>query len=369
MTEVTALPVVHRRSAIEAFSCPRRYKALYIDGVPDESDPARRGSAFHAVAHRYIEALRARKVESDLELAKLALTMGLAETITPPHLAHEVSDLFWRWAESFELDLNALLVVEERQTDDKGHTWKPDLVYAHDDLLEIKDWKSNFALWSESHAAKTFQAKFYCWQARKLWPGFSRYRIVFVFVRYGVEVAAEFDVPELEYFESSVEGIVAAIRRAGDTNDFPAIPGESCGVCALTCDVAQHPERVPLQLVTQASAEFALGVKLAMTAALRGIDAALNTYCAEHGPVAVNGMEIAHRPTEKMEFPAAGVYEVLHAAEIPPKFTVSKSALRSYLTTKKFSHVREPLEALAKVTPGNKFSVKRVGDIAEEREE
>lgn len=364
-----ALPVVHRRSAIEAFACPRRYKALYIDGVPDASDPARRGSAFHAAAHRYIEALRARKQTSDLELAQLALTHGLAETITPPHLAHEVTDLFWRWAESFELDLDALLVAEKRQQDEEGYSWTPDLVYAHDDVLEIRDWKTHHAIWSESQAAAEFQARWYCWQARKLWPGFDRYRIVFVFVRYGVEVAAEFDVPELEYFETSVEGIVAAIRRAHETDDFPAIPGESCSYCTLTCDVAEHPERVPLRLISRVSAERALGLKLAMTAALRTIDEALRGYCQEHGPVTCNGMEIAHRPTEKREYPAAGVYDVLHAAEIPPKFSVSKSALRSYLTTRKFSHVREPLEALAKVTPGSTFRVKRAGDVAPDAEE
>lgn len=363
-----ALPVVHRRSALEAFACPRRYKALYLDGVPDESDPARRGSAFHAAAHRYINALHTARQTSDLELAQQALTHGLAETITPPHLAHEVTDLFWRWAESFELDLDALLFAEGRQTDDEGYTWQPDLVYAFDDVLEIRDWKTHYAIFSDARAAAEFQAKFYCWQARKLWPGFSRYRIVFVFVRYGVDVAAEFDVPELEYFETSVAGIVAAMRRAGEMNDFPAIPGASCGVCTLQCDVANHPERVPLQLLSRVSAERALGVKLAMTAALRSIDQALQAYCAEHGPVETNGMEIAHRPAPSTTFPAAGVYEVLHAAEITPKFTVSKSALRSYLTTKKFSHVRAPLEALATVTPGSRFSVKRAG-YADEGEE
>jgi hypothetical protein len=294
---------------------------------------------------------------------------GLAETITPPHLAHEVTDLFWRWAESFELDLDALLLVEEKQRDDQGHSWTPDLVYAFDDVLEIRDWKTHFAIFSDARAAAEFQAKWYCWQARKLWPGFSRYRIVFVFVRYGIDVSAEFDVPELEYFETSVQGIVAAIRHAGETNVFPAIPGASCGVCSLTCDVAEHPERVPLRLISRVSAERALGVKLAMTAALRNIDAALQAYCTEHGAVTCNGMEVAHRPASKQEFPADGVYQVLHDAGIPPRFTVSKSALRSYLTTKKFSHVRAPLEALAKVTPANRFSVKRVGHDDAESEE
>jgi hypothetical protein len=352
---------VHRRSALEAFSCPRRYRALYLDGVPDESDPARRGSAFHAAAHRYILLLQKSGQASDLELAREALRDGLAETITPPQLVHEVTDLFWRWAESFELDLDALLLAEERQQDAAGYTWQPDLVYAHDDVLEVKDWKSHFAIFSDARAASEFQAKFYAWQARKLWPNFETYRITFVFVRYGVEVSAEFDVAELEYFETSVEGLVGAMRRAHETDTFPAIPGASCSVCSLTCEVAEHPERIPLRLISKVSAERALGAKLAMTAALRSIDQALNAYCAEHGPVTCNGMEIGHRPAPKVEFPAEGVYQVLATFDIPPRFTVSKNALRSFLTTKKFSHVREPLEAIAKVTPGSRFEAKRVG--------
>src|SRR5436190_23706285 len=113
--DTATLPVVHRRSALEAFACPRRYKALYVDGVPDASDPARRGSSFHAAAHRYIAALVRTKQESDFELARAALREGLAESITPAHLVAEVTDLFWRWVEKFELDLDAFLTVETRQ--------------------------------------------------------------------------------------------------------------------------------------------------------------------------------------------------------------------------------------------------------------
>lgn len=355
------LPLVHRRSALEAFACPRRYKALYLDGVPDESDPARRGSAFHAAAHRYIAALVKTKQASDFELARVALREGIAESVTPVHLVAEVTDLFWRWTEKFELDLDAFLSVETRQIDAEGYSWQPDLVYAHDAVLELKDWKTHFQIFTEARAAEEFQALWYCWQARKLWPGFERYRITFVFVRYGVEVSAEFDLAAIDQFEAQVEAIVASIRRASETETWPAVAGASCSYCTLRCDVADHPERVPVRLVTREDAELALQIKLAMTASLKSVDAALSHYCAANGAVVTNGMEIAHRPTEKLQFPAAGVFQVLSENEITPKFAIGKTALRPYLTTKKFAHVRDEIEALAEVSVGSRFSVKRAG--------
>lgn len=360
---MTTTPVVHRRSALEAFACPRRYKALYIDQVPDASDPARRGSAFHAAAHRYIAALVRTKQSADFELARVALLEGMASEITPAHLVAEVTDLFWRWAEKFELDRDAFLTVETRQTDDEGYTWQPDLVYAFDEVLEIRDWKTNFQIFTETRAAEEFQALWYCWQARKLWPGFQRYRIVFVFVRYGVEVAAEFDLASIDQFEAQVEAVVASIRRAAETDMWPAVPGSSCSYCSLRCEVADHPERVPVRLVSQEQAQRALQVKLAMASTLRTIDSALSAWCAANGPLTVNGMEIAHRPTARLEFPAAGVFKVLSDNDITPKFAIGATALKSYLTAKKYAHVRDDIAALALARLGNRFSVKRAGDV------
>lgn len=368
MTTAT-LPVVHRRSALEAFRCPRRYKALYIDQVPDESDPARRGSAFHAAAHRYITALRREGRTDDYELAELALRDGIAETICPSHLVPEVTQLFWRWVESFELDLNALLVVEERQRSDAGYSWQPDLVYAYDDLLEVRDWKTHWAPFTEAQARAEFQARWYMWQARQLWPGFQRYRIVFVFIRWGVEVAAEFQEADLNLLGGEVEGVVAAIAEAMRTDTFPANPGQHCGVCSLTCPVVDHPERVPLRLVTREQAENAFRLKLALDQTARQVDDALRGWCDAHGPLVVAGMELAHRAAPKTTYPIQGVLEVYRAFDETPDFDISRSSLRRPLTIKRFAHMVSDLESVAKVKPGTRFSAKKVGVVDVDEEE
>lgn len=361
----TLVPVEHRRSAFDAFNCPRRYKALYIDGVPDESDAARRGSAFHAAAARYIGALRRVGRSEDYELAAAALRDGIAESVTPAHLVTEVESIFWRWAETFELDLQALLVVEERQRDADGFTWTPDLVYAHDDLIELRDWKTHWKPFTEDQAHKELQAQWYVWQASKLWPGFQRYRIVFVFVRWGVEVSAEFDQADIDQIEARIDAIAGAIREAAARDEWPAIPGQQCSYCSLSCPVADHPDRVPLRFVTRADAERAGALKLALDRAATQVDQALRVWCDAHGPLLVGGMEIGFRPSEKVTFPAAAAVDVLRAHEIPADdVTLSKSALRRYLTTKKFAYVREALEALACVKPGSRFGAKKAGELA-----
>lgn len=353
--------VVHRRSALEAFQCPRRYKAIYVDGTSEESGPARRGSAFHAAAHRYITELRRTQQTEDFELAAACLKAALIDTITPTHLVPEVTDLFWRWAETFVLNLDALLVTEEKQTSDEGYSWTPDLVYAFDDLIEIKDWKTHWKPFTDEQARREFQARWYLWQARRLWPGFQRYRIVFVFVRWGVEVGAEFDQADIDQVEPQVEAIVGAIARAQETDDWPAVPGQSCSYCTLTCPIVDHPERVPVRLQTAEQAERAALFMLAASRWTAIVGEALQGYCTTHGPIVVNGMEFAHRPAPTTQFPIAPVMRVLDDQGITPDFTVSKSTLRRYLKTKRFAHLRDAIEALARVKPGSRFSARKAG--------
>lgn len=361
--------VVHRRSALEAFRCPRRYKALYLDGVPDESDPARRGSAFHDAARRYTLALQRLGKTDDYELAADCLKAALAENLVPAHLVGEVTDLFWRWAESFELDLDALLVVEERQRSSEGYSWTPDLVYARGDVVDIRDYKTHFQAFSETQAQQEFQSRFYVWQARKLWPGFQRYHITFVFVRWGVEVSAEFDQADIDTFEAQVEATVAAIEHARETNTWPAIPGQQCSYCTLTCPIVEHPEKVEARLITRADAERMGAIKLALDRAAKLADEALRGWCAANGPLVVGGMEFSHRPAPTTHFAIADVMRVLDEQGITPTFTVSKSTLRPYLETKKFAHVRPHLEPLAQVKPGTRFGARKAGAVTDEAED
>lgn len=57
--EIQATPIVraYRRSALEAAACLYRYLKLYVEGIEDQGDEARRGIAFHLAAELYIRRL------------------------------------------------------------------------------------------------------------------------------------------------------------------------------------------------------------------------------------------------------------------------------------------------------------------------
>jgi hypothetical protein len=352
-------PVTHRRSALESLllSAPvqgplhRRRPRRERSGPPRVRLPRRRPPLHPGPAPSH-------KQTSDLELAQHALTRGIAEIhhAAPPG-ARGVSDLFWRFAESFELDLDALLVVEGNDSGTtEGYTWHagPGLRprrRSRDPGLQdpLRRSSRTPARPRSSRPSSTAGRPASSGRASRATASSSCSSAT------AIDVAAEFDVPELEYFETSVHGIVGAIRHAAETNDFPAIPGASCSYCTLTCDVAEHPERVPLRLLSRVSAERALGVKLAMTAALRNVDAALQRLLHwSTGRSPATAWRSRTGPPRSWSSRPRACYRVLqdgrHSAAVHRQ---QDRRCGPYLTTKKFSHVREPLEALAKVTPGN----------------
>ena len=76
MSTVTA-PFYRHRSALEQFQCPFSFQKKYLEGVADDSDPARRGRAFHAAKKHYIRLLVQHACSDDLDLAQTALRQGL----------------------------------------------------------------------------------------------------------------------------------------------------------------------------------------------------------------------------------------------------------------------------------------------------
>jgi hypothetical protein len=359
--------LVLRRSALESFSCPFRYRQIYVDGVPDDSDEAIRGRAFHAAARRYIHALWQTRQREDLQLAEQAFAEGMVEERTPAHLLPEVGDLFWqRWAPDFELDLDAYLSAEEQQVDSLGYTWTPDLLYAYDDLLEIPDFKTYWIGFSDAQARHELQGRFYAASARRLYPGFAKYRIRFDFVRWGFSASATFDTADLDQVDAELAITRQQIERAHAENAWPAVPGQHCGFCRLECPVVNDARLAPVRISSAEDAQRIAGQLLVLQQAATARRKALEAWCAGEGPVTIGGREWAHRPSAVTTFPIAAVMQILIDQGVTPTFSVSKSALRTYLTTKRFAHVRPDLEALATITHGTKFTAKKVGDVTDD---
>lgn len=105
-----------RRSALESYDgCPYRYNQLYNLGIEDRGDESQRGIAFHEAAFRYIARLMAKRLTADAAEARAAFIEGVALTQLPAHIVHEVARIWERFAEYFELDLDAYMAAEEMQ--------------------------------------------------------------------------------------------------------------------------------------------------------------------------------------------------------------------------------------------------------------
>ena len=352
MIEAQAVPVrVYRRSALEAISCPKRFYEIYerTDPIEDSSDEALRGQGFHEAAKKYIQRLASLKLTTDAEELQLALREAITELRIPAHLVKEVEALAERWALTFELDLDSYLLSEETQIlDDYGLQWTPDLVYVKGDELHQIDWKTHWAGLSDAQVKDQFQAQVYVWQAAQKWPGFESYRFTFTYPRLGYSATAVWsraEVDELEIIVLSRIDIIDACRKAGE---WKANPGSMCLYCRLDCPVKDHGSLDVSRVKNAAEASAIAGELMVFDKAAQARKNALKAWCDERGPVVCNEVEWGYSDSDVTTFPADGVLRVLSSHGIAGMdFTVTKTALRTYLSSKKYSRVGSDLREIA----------------------
>lgn len=370
----TTLPVL-RRSAIEAAShCLYRYKKIWVDGVDDTSEYALRGIAFHAAANRYIKRLVDAQLPQDQDEAILAFqeAIGLIEKL-PATLVPEVREVFDRWSEHFELDLQAYITSEEHQARNE-QAFTPDLVYGKPDCLEIIDFKTFWSALTEQQAKADFQARWYVKNAQVEWPGFPLYRFTFSFVRLNKYVSVTFTPDELDGLNREVSAVTAMIRHAAEQNEWPATAGPSCGFCALQCPLVDSPITVPKRLSRDDAPKVGAWL-LAAEQQVRSIKKALKAYCAANGPVDVNGVRWDNRPATSVSYPASAVVKELNLIDAVGGFdpvadttdlTLSKSALKQ--TFKRFPVLEKRLESVAHSKDIYRFGARKPGEEEKEDE-
>jgi len=368
---MTTLPVL-RRSAIQtARSCLHRYKAIWVDGAPDQSEPSLVGIGFHACANHYVQRLVAAKLESDDEESKLAFPEGIATALTPPNLVPEIRRIYYGWVRDFSVDLGAFLAAEERQTGKTGHQFAPDLVYGRKTELEVKDFKTFRVGMTETQVRNDFQARFYIYNAMRIWPNFPAYRFTQEYVRYGTFTSVVFEPSELDTFAEEVEAVAAMLDEATRRNEWPATPGKECGFCELQCPVADNPMLVPSRLLTPQQAVLLGEYVLAGESVMKKAKKTLKAWAAANGPVNVAGVEFDNRPSLQRAYPIAEVTSALAkwgkaGAFETDGLTVSHSALAKLF--KKYPELEQELAQFVQAKTTYRFSAKKpgVGDDEEE---
>ena len=365
---------VYRRSeletikpAIDASGCLFRYDKIWNQGVDDTSDVALIGIAFHAINHAYIEKLREAGLGQDNELAQDAFQDGVVAAQTPSRLLAAVNEV-WKWhAESFELDLNRFVAAEERgQAGDVGFT--PDLVLAHPErnALEVKDFKSGWhPPQTEEELKKLFQARVYSRYAKDRWPNFSVYEFTLVAVRFRKSVTVQFTHEELDAVEQEVRAAIATIIEANRTQQWPATAGPACHFCSLTCPIADEALTLPVRLHPSQLPKIGSWLLVAEKQ-LRAVKKTLKQAVATHGPLTVNGMVWANRPSESRLYPVDALMDVLKLRGVMGAFedaaaqdlTISHSALKRLF--KAYPGLEDDLRSVAKTKTSYRFSAKGV---------
>jgi hypothetical protein len=304
---------------------------------------------------------------SDFDLARQCLQDAIVAEHTPAHLIPDCEYLWQNHTERFELDIDAFLEAEQRRTVGP-FSMKADYIYVKPDALEVHDLKTYFQATTEEGAKRDLQCRMYCYLASKIWPAFDTYRFVFHFIRLNQTVRVDFKPAELDTIGRQLEALAEGIAQAHEKNEWPAMPGQQCQYCTLACPLVDDAARMPARILTaEDAAQMASNVVL-LKASLAQQQRVLEQYTALNGPVVAAGHEAAHRPYERKEYPADSLIDCLRShGELKLKLTFGASALRTYLTTKRWAWLKPELEIMSTTKVGTRFSLKKV-DLAGEDE-
>lgn len=302
---------VFRRTALSDAACLYRFDQVHQQGVIDTSDAALRGQAFAAVKHRYLELLLDAELSSCPDLAAKAFMEGVATHQTPSHLIPEVSDLWRRHAEVFELLLDRYVTHEER-IQVGAVSYAPDLVYAHTETLETVDDKSHWSAMSEEDLRGDYQARFYSAAARHRWPGFDRYRFTLNYVRLQQQRSVVFLPSELDQIDLEIAADVARVQQAQETGSYPASVGPACEYCSLKCPIADQPMLNPSRVVSGEQAESLLAWLTTSKKLTASVQKGLREWAKVNGPIGPD--QFGMWPTEAISFPIDAVLSALGEA-------------------------------------------------------
>lgn len=353
-----------RRSAREWFAkCQYAYAGQYVHGINGENDYTRRGSLFHKAREFYIALLWKHRTKSDAILAAMAW-QAAAQTMNIPWEHHEdARTMFVPWAERYELNLKTFYAVETNLMSHYGAELRMDEVHVPDaDTLRIVDCKTYWRIPTQDELRGAFQTANYLGAARKLFPGFKRYEMVYDIVRYGItsEPVSLTDA-ELDEVDNYHAAQTVAMDMADAAGDFTITPGSHCGMCKLKCPLMDNPMVESDRVTTAAEAtRTAQRVVVAERVASLG-KAALRAYTAEHGPLSAGDVEFAHRAKETTTYPLVDVADVLTEEELDNLgLTISASAVKRITgSKKKYKAAADRLAELAIVKVGTEFTGKR----------
>lgn len=368
-------------SKIETLQCPHRYRQLYVLGQEPpalEAVELAVGTLIHEVAAMYVSHLRDRKRQTDH--AALQAYADAAWEHRPHRIPEQHRADFFGFVGVLEQQVfepETILEAEHRVTFAEDWTtiaWGDQLAAwggmvdvvgvrgaGEDAEIYAIDW-TTAAISGAFGVKKNLQLRMYAMLLGREY-GIERVTISARSLRTGAEQTMTLDAAD---HAETFERLTRERERLAELLDldprfpWPAVPNSQCGICLLKCPIYEESLKgdLPLRLENREDAASALQQVVLLDAKRKGLMAILKAYAAFHGPVESGGMEAASRPIEKRDYPTARVAELLRAGGIDPYLVLKLDRKALTSQTKKDKDLRADVEALAKITIGERFGVK-----------
>jgi len=366
--------------------CPLAWKFHYIDRIPEAKSPALIvGDLVHRMIKEYLSALQTKREASN---------HAIVDELLPKYvrLSGQYADEFQQYLSgirSITLPPVEKVAIEAEvavDTDWKAVSYdsedtlirgRIDLAYRIEDVLVIRDWKTNRYIPSEQVIEKDKQTRLYALLCSAFPDAadVTEFTIELYYLRYGGTIRrARLSPDELEETKEWVLGLIEAIESE---QHWEPTPGEHCEWCSYVniCDAVKKAVKVesatlpavitsPQQAVEMARLYKVLGVVRNRLGEL------LKAWVEAHGPVEIAGETLDFYSVDVVRWNTAAqkaqLAKVLLDAGIERNqiwdvFSTSKSAVCSLLKKHGLTdHLEEALSTGEKSTM-TRFDFRKTG--------
>lgn len=300
------LPFVIRQSLLEQSRCLYRLNQMQGLNVEEpESEFAKRGTDFHALAKLYVDHLAGTSQSTDWTYAR--------DLTTTKDWNEEAVRIFVPWAEHSIFDPGKIFASEYKvRLNEKFEACdEHDAVYSGDmDRVDIGDNNSativDYKTFWQIKEPDTIQAIFYPWLLFKVAPYLDSITFVLDFVRYpGATRRREFTRNQLQRMDAYVENQVQRLAEAYADKEWPAAVNAGCAYCRLECPLVAAGLSIESvgQVQSPAHASSMAQQMFALKRAYSQLQTALKAYSNEFGPIdAGNDIRLGYSKQDQFEY-------------------------------------------------------------------
>jgi len=298
-----------RQSTLELAVCLHRFNQHIVHKMPrPDTIYTVRGTAFHALAHKYVNYLVQTNQSSEHVYAESLTQDGAIFDTDAIALFRE-----WHAKHLFQPDFifgNEVRVLLDWDLNPAPPETPPRLAPFSGDLDRVEidgttgdiyDYKTSFAIFNPT----TVQAYFYPWLLRRQFPHLRTIRFHLDFVRFNAMKHREFSVAEIDEREGDIILLTKRLFKALDDRVWPVIPNENCSNCTLECPLvnAGMTREAIGQIASYEQAVSMTQELYALENKATHFKAVLRNYVAENGPVEILHHRLGFKKKVKKKYP------------------------------------------------------------------